>query len=78
MFALIIGHIKHNSRGTAFPLSCIVPSENSDQHPRSLIRIYTWNSGVAKHPKRLQADSEGSDQPNAILKEMLCTGSFDI
>ena len=43
---------------------------------------------VTKNPKRLQADSEGSDQParirsdlsslgaHANLKEMLCPGSF--
>ena len=45
------------SRNTAFP------SEDSDQpvHPRSLITLQD-SLRVAKNPKRLQADSEDSDQ----------------
>ena len=40
------------------------PSEDSYQpaHPRSLIRVFTRHSVVAKGTKRLQADRKDSDQ----------------
>ena len=56
-------HCKDLSRGTSYNITC-VSSEDSDQlvHPCSLIRIFTGHSVGSKDPKRLQADSEDSDQ----------------